>query len=193
MLSDVSFFVDRLWAVYYPALAIHRVPSIIPHEDGALLLRAVQHLVTPRLLFPDKPALESDSEAVRRYSGALVAGSEENTSIAFGYAGESYVDFGIPVMFLPVFVYGLIMGMAFHGFLRLIRDREISIAVVTVIFWLSLYLFERSWSQTFGLAGNLMIYLGGVAVIVERLGLHRNGSRPVVSRLAPVASPPRGG
>ena len=116
--SDVDLFVDRLWAIYYPALALDRVPAVMPHEDGEILWAAVVHALTPRVLFPDKPAVESDSEKVRRYTGVWVAGSEENTSIAFGYAAESYVDFGMPLMFLPVFAYGLLMGMAYHGLLR---------------------------------------------------------------------------
>ena len=74
MLSDFDSFVDRLWAVYYPALALDRVPAVTPHEDGEILWAAVVHVLTPRLLFPDKPPVESDSEKVRRYTGVWVAG-----------------------------------------------------------------------------------------------------------------------
>jgi hypothetical protein len=169
MLSDFDAFVDRLWAVYYPALALDRVPAVTPHEDGEILWAAVVHVLTPRLLFPDKPPVESDSEKVRRYTGMWVAGIEENTSIAFGYAAESYVDFGVPLMFLPVFAYGFLMGMAYHGLLRLIRHHELAIASVTVIFWLSLYLFERSWANMLGLSLTLIVYLGGVTFLVDRL------------------------
>ncbi len=55
MLSDFDAFVDRLWAIYYPALALDRVPAVTPHEDGEILWAAVVHVLTPRLLFPDKP------------------------------------------------------------------------------------------------------------------------------------------
>ncbi len=140
-----------------------------PHEDGEILWAAVVHVLTPRLLFPDKPPVESDSEKVRRYTGVWVAGIEENTSIAFGYAAESYVDFGVPLMFLPVLAYGFLMGMAYHGLYRLIRHRELAIASVTVIFWLSLYLFERSWANMLGLSLTLIVYLGGVTFLVDRL------------------------
>src|SRR5207249_8029059 len=99
LLADVEFFVDRLWAVHYPALALDRVPALVPHEDGAILGRALLHLATPRIFFADKEVLESDSEMVLRYSGVMVAGAgartvalEKDTNIAFGYAGESYVD-----------------------------------------------------------------------------------------------------
>ena len=56
IVSDVDLFVDRLWAIYYPALALGRVPAVMPHEDGAILSDAVVHALTPRVLFPDKPA-----------------------------------------------------------------------------------------------------------------------------------------
>ncbi len=169
ILSDVDLFVDRLWSVYYPALALGRVPAFGPHEDGKILRDAVVHALTPRLLFPDKPPVESDSEKVRRYAGVFVAGPEENTSIAFGYAGEAYVDFGLPLMFAPVVAFGLLMGAAYQGLLRLIRHRELAVATVTVIFWLSLYLFERSWINMLGLSLTLIAYLGGTTLVVDRL------------------------
>jgi len=195
IVSDVDLFVDRLWAVYYPALAMARVPDVVPHEDGALLSSAVVHALTPRVLFPDKPAVESDSDKVRRYSGLWVAGSEENTSIAFGYAGEAYVDFGTPLMFAPVFAYGVLMGIAYHGLLRAIRVRELAIAAVTVILWLSLYLFERSWANMLGLSLTLIAYLGGATLLLDRFLLWRRTSSmrggPVAGRPARVGS--RGG
>jgi hypothetical protein len=52
-----------------------------------------------------------------------VAGPESGTSIAFGYAAESYVDFGIPWMFLPVAAYGALMGVAYRWTSGVIRNR----------------------------------------------------------------------
>lgn len=185
--GDVDFFVERLWAIYYPALAVSRVPSVLPHTDGSILLGAIQHSLTPRLLFPDKPDLPSDSEMVRKYSGVWVAGPEHDTSIAFGYAAESYVDFGVPLMFAPVFLYGVMMGAAFSWFLRVIRHREVAMALVTVVFWLSLYLFERSWNRTLGLSGTLMIYLGIPTILIDRLLVLRDRARGPVQAPEPVA------
>lgn len=182
--DDLDFFVDRLWAIYYPALAVNRVPSVVPHENGAILGRALLHIVTPRLFFPDKAVLESDSEMVLRYAGVWAAGAEQGTSIAFGYAAESYVDFGVPLMFVPVFLYGALMGMAYHGWLRVIRHRELAVALVTVMFWLCLYLFERSWIKTLGLSVTLMVYLGGATILLDRF---------LLSRARPQSAPLRAG
>ena len=159
---------DRLWAIYYPARALERVPAFQAHEDGRIIMSALIHLVTPRVLFPDKGELPSDSEMVRKYSDVNVAGAEQNTSIAFGYAAESYVDFGIPLMFVPVFLYGMLAGVSYQGMLQVLRHRELAISVITVIFWLSLYLFERSWVKTLGTHLTLLVYLGGLTYLLDK-------------------------
>jgi hypothetical protein len=173
VLADTDLLVNRMWAIYYPALAVARVPSVLPHTEGDLTGGALFHLVTPRILFPNKPDLPSDSEMVRKYSGIWVAGVNENTSIAFGYAAEAYVDFGVPVMFLPVLVFGLFCGVMYEWFLRAIQHRELAVSLVTVVFWLSLYLFERSTAKTLGLSITMMVYLGGLSFLIDRWLLMR--------------------
>jgi hypothetical protein len=168
LLYDLDALVDRLWAVYYPALAVARVPEVLPHENGRILLGAVQHIFTPRVLFPSKARLPSDSEMVRKYSGKWVAGEEEGASIAFGYAAESYVDFGVPLMFLPVFVWGLILGNIFRKLRHWILHRELAVGLTTVVVWMSLYIFERSWIKNLGFSLTLMIYLGGAVFLIDR-------------------------
>lgn len=169
MMNDMDKLVDRMWAVYYPALAVARVPAHIPHTNGALLWGVIQHITMPRIFFPDKPPLPSNSELVRRYSGVFVAGPEQNTSIAFGYAAESYVDFGVPMMFVPVLLFAIFMGAAYAWLMNHIYYRELSVALTTVIFWLSLYQFERSWAKMLGDALTMLLYLGTATLIVDRL------------------------
>lgn len=183
MTEDVDELVERLWAIYYPALAVSRVPEVVPHENGQIMWAALTHLVTPRILFPDKGVLPSDSEMVRKYSGIPVAGAEENTSIAFGYAAESYVDFGVPMMFLPALLFGVVMGVLYRVVFRVIRHRELVVGFACVFFWLSLYLFERSWVKTLGTAGTLLIYLGGLVWLLDRY-LARRGPRRAGPRRA---------
>jgi len=173
MWLTADHLVDRMWTVYYPALALKRVPSLMPHTNGEILGTALVHIVTPRVFFPEKPNLQSDSEKVRKYSGVMVAGAERNTSIAFGYAGEAYVDFGLPMMFLPVLLFGVAIGCSYALFRRLIWHREIFVAFATVSFWLSLYLFERSWATMLGVWLGMMIYLGVPIVVLDRFLLIR--------------------
>jgi hypothetical protein len=177
---NLDQLMDRMWPVYYPALAVARVPSVLPHTEGQVLAGALRHILMPRLLFPDKPALESDSEMVRKYAGVWVAGAEQNTSIAFGYVAESYIDFGVPLMFAPVLVWGLFVGAAYRTVQVMIRHREIGVPVLTVVFWLAVYLFERSWSKTMGQTGTLLIYVAGMAYLVDRLLVGVSHKRGVV-------------
>ncbi len=165
--NDTDRLVDRLWVIYYPALAVSRVPSVLPHTDGSIIFGALQHILSPRVFFPTKAELQNDSEMVRKYSGVYVAGTEEGTTIAFGYAAESYLDFGLPWMFVPIFLYGLLAGLAYEILSARIRHDELRAGLLAVIFWLALYLFERSWVKTLGLFGTLVIYLGGPVLLLD--------------------------
>jgi hypothetical protein len=106
---------------------------------------------------------------VRKYAGVNVAGEDQQTDIAFGYAAESYIDFGVPGMFVPVFIWAAFIGAAVSLVFREYHHRDMAISVATVIGWMSLYLFERSWAKTIGLGGTLLIYAGGLTYILDRL------------------------
>ena len=182
--DQLDYSVGRLWTVYYPALAMERVPRVLPHENGALLWGTIKHVLTPRLFFPNKDSLISSSSLVRYYSGVWVAGEETGTSIAFGYAAESYVDFGVPVMFIPIFVFGVFAGAALNWFPRKIRCKEAGTVLVTVLAWSGLYLFERSWSKMLGDMLIQMIFLGGAFILLDHfLNLERRrlARRPLVA------------
>ena len=91
-----------------------------------------------------------------------------NTSIAFGYSAESYIDFGVPLMFVPVFAFGLLIGVCYTVFRSLIWHRELFVSFATVSFWISVYLFERSWATMLGVDVGFMVYLGGPMVLLDR-------------------------
>jgi hypothetical protein len=177
LLQTTDDLVDRMWPIYYPALALRRVPSVLPHTNGEILKAALIHIVTPRVFFPNKAELPSDSDEVRKYAGVYVAGREVNTSIAFGYSAESYIDFGVPLMFLPVFVFGVAVGFCYALFRTLIWHRDLFVAFATVSFWVSLYLFERSWATMAGVTVGFMVYLGGPIVLLDRFLLIRFQAR----------------
>ena len=109
---------ERLAYVDYFAVVLGYVPSVRPHEGGALLGSAVRHVLTPRLLFPNKPPLPSDSEITSRYTGLNVPSDDEGTSINVGLPAEAYIDFGPIFMFLPILGIGLLCGLAYRVLTR---------------------------------------------------------------------------
>lgn len=119
----------------YFGRVVERVPALIPHEDGYFSLRAMKHVVMPRILFPKKEILH-DSWMVRKYAGIHVAGHKRGTSIGFGYMTQTYIDFGFPGMLAPIFLLGCVMG------------------------WLYVIIYFSSPSYLFFQAAALCIFLG---------------------------------
>ena len=107
------------------------VPERVPHEDGALTWRAIHHILTPRLLFPEKKNLGGDSWLVRKYASVQVAGDESSTSVGLGYMAEFYIDFGTPWMFIPLFILGLLIGSMQGIFRKISPSPYIAEAAVT--------------------------------------------------------------
>ena len=139
----------RLSYVDYFGYALAYVPEVAPHEGGALWGAAVRHILTPRILFPSKPPLVSDSEITNRYTGLAVAGSAQGTSISLGYMGESYVDLGPVWMFVPLFLLGLLRGLMYRFFLRSEEKRLLGYAFVVALFSGG-YLLENSTAKLLG-------------------------------------------
>jgi hypothetical protein len=117
------------------AEVLQYVPASHPHEAGALWGETFSHMLKPRIFFPDKAALLSDSERTMRYTGRRLASDVEGTSISIGYVGESYIDFGLMgalgIPFLLAIFYG---AVARHiTFLSRRRDLVVCSAVLIVL------------------------------------------------------------
>jgi hypothetical protein len=168
MMNNADKLADRMWEVHWWNLTLRRVPSVLPHTDGEFVIGAVKHVLQPRLFFPDKQDLMFDSDKVRKYSGVWVAGAESNTSIAFGYMPEAFVDFGVPMMFLPIFLFGLFIGVAYRFVHRVIYHRELAIATTTVVMWSMTYNAERSWDRMLGLGVTALAAITIFLYILER-------------------------
>ncbi|MSU58688.1 MAG: hypothetical protein EXS35_11015 [Pedosphaera sp.] len=148
--------VIRVSYVKFFAMTLMNVPENVPHERGALWLGAVKHVLTPRILFPNKPALD-DSERTVRYTGIQVAGTEQGTSIGIGYVGESYIDFGYVGMFAPIFVLGMFYGWIYRHFVQVQKIRLMGCALATVILIFGAFNLETSNIKLVG--GNLMSFI----------------------------------
>src|SRR5581483_6167190 len=79
---------------------------------------AIQHVVQPRFLFPDKPVL-SDTEVYMRLARAFTPENmREGTSISVGYMAENYADLSFPGMLVGIAVMGLLTAGAIRGLMR---------------------------------------------------------------------------
>lgn len=108
--------VYRISYVEYFALALKQVPTFLPHEKGQLLLDALEHVLKPRILFPDKKVIY-DSDLTSKYTGISFAGRDEGTSFSLGVVPEAYIDFGAVYMFIPIFFFGLLFGWMYKTLL----------------------------------------------------------------------------
>jgi hypothetical protein len=89
------------------------VPRIRDHEAGKLWFDAISRPFMPRIIFPNKAAL-NDSELTNYYTGLHVAGSAQGTSISMGYIADSYIDFGAIGMMGAIFAFGCFVGYTYR-------------------------------------------------------------------------------
>ena len=157
---DVSLAMGDLFGrvayVDYFALSMDYVPDVLPHEGGELWKQSVLHTLTPRLLFPNKPTLSSDSEMTMRYTGLSLASDEEGTSISIGYMGESYIDFGRYGMFVPIFILGVMWGLMYYYVMSRARSSIVGYAFATALL-ITAYQFEMTGIKLIG--GMVMNFL----------------------------------
>lgn len=84
---------------------------------------AIKHVLTPRILFPDKMVLDDTKKTVD-LTGLRIA---ENTSVGIGYFAEAFADYRFPGMLVPVLMIGTLLGFAARYFMsrpvpRLMRE-----------------------------------------------------------------------
>jgi hypothetical protein len=104
--------VARVSYIDFLAMTMRRVPTALPHEDGKHLGEAMLNIITPRILFPNKPPTPNDSEVTARYTG-LVLDLSGRTSISIGYLGELYIDFGYAGSVIGTFLIGVFGGQIY--------------------------------------------------------------------------------
>ena len=103
----------RLGYVDFLAATMRNVPSNVPFQDGQQIGATMMNVLQPRLFFPDKPPLPSDSDVLEKYTGIdFGASSGIGTSVSLGYLAELYVDFGPFGAVIATFIMGLLGGRA---------------------------------------------------------------------------------
>ena len=133
LIGSTELVFERLAYVNFFAAAMDYVPRRRPHEGGALWGKSIQHVLMPRLFFPDKPALPSDSELTMQYTGMTLASGAQGTSVSMGYMAESYIDFGVYGMFVPVFLLGMLWGGMYYYLVSRARLAVVGYAFATAL------------------------------------------------------------
>jgi len=151
----------------YFARTIANVPNHVPYEHGALWLGALEHIVTPRLLFPEKATI-SDSERTTLYTGVDVGGAKEGTSIGIGYIAESYVDFGPVFMFTPIFLLGVFYGLIYRAFVIRSNGKLIPAAIASSILIFGAYTIETSNIKIVGGIMTQLLVIGTIYLLFGR-------------------------
>jgi hypothetical protein len=146
----------RVTYVEYFSQVIYNVPENIDFEHGKLWKEAIVHVMTPRIFFPKKAALE-DSERTSYYTGQEVSGVEQGTSIGIGYIGESYIDFGPIGMFCPIFGLGMFFGLVYRYFVFYQPIKVLGFGLATAVLMLGANNIETSNIKLVG--GNLSAFL----------------------------------
>ena len=116
--------VKRLSYVEFFGAVLLYVPTMVPHEQGAIWWDAITRPFMPRLLFPGK-AIIDDSERTNKYTGLGISGSDVGASISIGYLGESYIDFGEVGMMAPIFLLGVFLGGAYRWLITMSYTRGV--------------------------------------------------------------------
>lgn len=184
MSTGFARLVSRWGYVDLLAATMSHVPAAVPFQDGALIGAAVMHVLQPRLLFPDKPPLPSDTDNAIRYSGIQydLGGNARETSISLGYVAELYVDFGRLGALAAMFVLGLVFGRTF----RFITSSRSLPAIVNyglaVMLMMPVMLFEEALVKMLG--DFLIILLAVLAVRKFVLPYLLEWFRPPIGRVA---------
>lgn len=130
----VTTLIDRISYIDIFSASISYVPVSRPHEHGRLWLDATKRVFMPRLLFPEKAAI-NDSEKTMMYTGLAFAGVDQGASISMGYVAESYVDFGFPLMLMPLFLFGILLGFIFRYILTYSYNDIWGVCLVVPLFF----------------------------------------------------------
>ncbi|MFT3908085.1 MAG: hypothetical protein QM737_01560 [Ferruginibacter sp.] len=159
--SAIEELVNRVGYVHYFAAAVRFVPARIPYENGALYLAAVDHFLVPRFINPDKEILD-DSKHTNKYTGLNLSGKSKATSFSLGSFADAYIDMGPYLMYIPIFLFGFLIGFFFKYLYR----PNLWGMIVTAPFFLLINIYGI---DTIKALGFILIYFLVIAVVKRQL------------------------
>ena len=108
-------------------------------------LAGIEHVLTPRALFPAKPRLD-DSIVTTAMTGRRI---DSSTSISVGYLAEAHYDFGPRLMFLPIFLIGAAVGWTGRYFMTRKAPYVVRQAFTTTVLF-SFFQFGTNFDKALG-------------------------------------------
>jgi hypothetical protein len=160
---SIEILISRLSYIGFFSRVLEYVPAVEPHANGELLQMAMTNAFMPRLVFPSKPVLPSDSYYTRRFTGIMVA--EEGTSISIGYMAEFYADWGLIGMFISILAYGCLIGACMEVVRRFVQP-AILVNPFLIVLMMTVYQFEHQFIKTFA----ALISTTVAALVIQRAG-----------------------
>lgn len=146
-------FLDRMSYIDYFSSCLAYVPESTPHEAGKLTLKAIEHILMPRLFFPNKPIVDESSH-LTKYTGVFYSNYNMGVSFSLGYVGDFYIDYGKFFMFLMLFLLGIIIGKVFKSIIYGAQNIVLATGLASMAF-LILYKFEISMLK---LCGSICVF-----------------------------------
>jgi hypothetical protein len=132
--KGVEALANRVNYTEYFARSVRQVPAIIPFEKGELLLGGFEHVFKPRLFFPGKKSID-DSKMTSKYTGQLFAGERQGTSFSLGQVAERYIDYGPVYMFIPIFLFGFLIGAIYKYIISHSFNHVLGLSFVAPLFF----------------------------------------------------------
>lgn len=149
----VEALVKRIFFLEYFSATINHIPERRPYMKGENYSAAVKHVIMPRMLFPEKEAVD-DSKQTQKLTGIEVADASLGASISVGYVAQAYADFGPVYMFIPIFLLGLIIGFIYKYFVNTVKNPLWSYALIFPMYFL-INIFGRNIIK---ITGDLFMY-----------------------------------
>lgn len=159
-----SLLVERISYIDFFSVVQGRVPNVIPYENGKLTVSLFDHLIMPRIIFKNKPALD-DSRDTQIYTGLNVSGTLQGTSIGMGYFAYLFIDYG-PFFMMPfLFLWGMLIGFVYKTII-LKSNSTLWSFILTAPLFFAVGGFETS---LYKVVGGLLIYFISVLLFIKYL------------------------
>ncbi len=126
--------IKRLFYLEYFSATIRYIPKYKNFFNGKNTMRAINHVIKPRIFFPNKPPID-DSKHTMELTGIYLATGQKGTSISTGYMAEFYADYGPFYMNIAIFILGYFIGLIYRLVIKESLDLTWGFALSIPIFF----------------------------------------------------------